>query len=176
MGIGFYKMKLKRPRPNKSPINFDEITRFNEEEIELIWNSFGFLIKHHREEMAVEIMKAVGQNVKGSVEAFEKNRFALRDRWAELGLGLILLSGLERFILRLERPDKMQEMTKRLVEMHENLEISPKMLVEVILSGEETIIESYIDKTDCTTDKVKAKQAWHRFFRMVIFLFDQYNN
>ena len=102
-------------------------------------------------------------------EAAEKAQHYLKngDAWQMHGLGIILLSGLERSVLRLRRPESMKQFCQRITKSHQNMNVQSCEMAKCILISEPVVIEAvrkywsghqqHSDDETCTVCKAWAK-------------------
>ena len=94
------------------------------------------------------------------------------DPWQMHGLGIILLSGLERSILRLRCPESMKQFCQRITAKHGKMNVSPNDMANAMLVVEPVIIEA-VKKWDqhgthvMNKDNCQLCHAWRKMFQYV---------
>ena len=147
----------------------DEIG-FTNDELKCLRQQFECL-KQQRDEVAGEIYKCIQINFKIS-----PIQDAHHNKWSTLGLGVTLLSGYERIINRLDKPQYLSLLMRHIVESHNKSKHVSTSEMRRLVAVSKQIVMPYICPCRQSTDNQMPTQnceihdLWSKFFLLLIGL------
>ena len=113
------RSSLSGPSSPLAPALFDMVNDmpFSQRELDSLRLDFEIL-KRQKDQVATEILARIGDEFSHDKIYPKSNRSIQPGKWSSLGLGIILLSGYERVLSRLDKPNHLANFLKQLVRHH----------------------------------------------------------
>ena len=158
--------------PDEMYVASDSV-EFSNEEMAMLKNSFDHIVNKSRDEMAEKILDNIQHEVIGALQRHRENQYLESDNWRDWGLGMILLSGVERLLLRVNSPKQLQTIAKYLLKHHQDMDIDSNMLVASIEAASPVILMTVKNLHETSNEPCHCDlcQLWLRFFCYIIYIF-----
>ena len=128
--------------PSRSAEDDEIDCTFTPLEVELLHSSFHSL-KNNVSDLAPKVLERV-EVVEGAMECYQRACEHITNDWMRKNLGLILLSGIERFVLRLDSPQALRTLSTRIKLTHdERYEVKPAQLAGALRACQQLFIENF---------------------------------
>ena len=164
-----------------SQFSFDQIDtnhHIEDYEVDILRQSFQVIINKNRDGIALTMLAAITQRVEGANESYTVcKKDACGNSWESLGLGIILLSGIERLLNRIHKVNRLSATVEHFIQIHSSkYQVCSTMMADALKVSRDVIVEEFHQYNPSTFNQVSVgdlQQIWLRFFALIIKLFLQ---